>query len=480
MAKKEIFLVVEDDLKQLTRYKELIEILGYDVYAVGTKGDAIKILEHKSVAVLLSDIHLNSNSSSLDGLEIIDHTKNNSPEVLVLAMSSDPDIETYHKVMNAGAAHFVKKPIVNENEIAVGIEIAREKLMLHKANNSLINIASTPKEIKLHCPDGIVLSERLRSHAKKIAASKKLPTIILGETGTGKEEFAKLIHRERCKKDGAMPFICVNCGNIDENMAASLLFGHLKGSFTGATATTNGYIGEADGGILFLDEIHSLSKSLQQRLLRVLNDGSYQRLGDTKELTSKFQLICASTKNLDEEVRKGTFLLDLHMRITGPNVAIPPLRERLDDIPVFISLFFAKEGVLVPQEEFEKIVKKCQSYYWQGNIRQLYRAIQTLIGMSEFSNSISANDLPFWESMLPPGSERDEKIISKVPLASQESVQDLLKSIEEDGDLNARMNHYEKILLQNALSRHEIVQNAVDALNLPRSTFETKRKKHGI
>lgn len=479
METKEIFLIVEDDLKQLARYKELVEKLGYIVFAVDNKIEAIKILDHKSVSVLLSDIHLSANANLLDGLEIIEYAKNNSPEVIALAMSNDPDIATYHKALNMGAAHFVKKPIVREDEIAFGIEVAKNKLLLSKVSNVLFANYNLPQEILRKCPDGMVLNESLRNQAAKIAAAKKLPTIISGETGTGKEEFAKLIFRERCKRDGTVPFVSVNCGNIDDNMAASLLFGHIKGSFTGAISTTNGYIGEADGGILFLDEIHCLSKTMQQRLLRVLNDGTYQRLGDSKELISRFQLICASTKNLDEEVGKGTFLLDLQMRITGPDIVMLPLRERLEDIPLLVALFFAKEGVRASEEEYEKIVKKCQGYYWQGNIRQLHLAIQTLIGMSEFSGSLSADDLPQWGSMLPPGKKSSEQTTSFAPSTSS-VIQELINSIETDGDLNARVNNYEKILIHNALSRSEIVQKAAASLNIPRSTLEFKRKKHGL
>ena len=252
-------------------------------------------------------------------------------------------------------------------------------------------------------PDGVVFDEKERFKARKLAENRKVSVLITGETGTGKEEYAKLIHRFRCQIDGVVPMIAVNCANLDPSLAASTLFGHIKGAFTGADKTNIGYIGEADGGFLFLDEIHFLSLEMQQRLLRVLNDGTYHRVGDTRTLKSHFQLICASTKNLEHLAEDGQFLLDLFMRIAGVGIELAPLRRRLKDIPAFVALFLAREKVDVAKDEFEKIVQKCSDFYWQGNIRQLNKAISIMVLNASLDDSpVSADFLPVMTTMLAP------------------------------------------------------------------------------
>ncbi len=393
----------------------------------------------------------------------------------------------YGSPLRSGASHFIKKPILDENEIAIAMEAALGNSSLKKTSESLIKRPQKlSNDLDFRCPDGIVLSDSLRAQAKKIAKYKKLPVTIFGETGTGKEEYAKLIHRERCSIEGLLPFVSVNCGNIDDQMASSLLFGHIKGSFTGAVSTTNGYIGDADGGILFLDEIHCLSKSLQQRLLRVLNDGTYERLGDTKQLRSSFMVITASTKNLDLEVESGRFLLDLQMRLTGNDIELPPLRERKEEIPTFVELFFAQERVKVSAEELTKIIKKCQSFYWQGNVRLLQRAIQALIGTTAMCGEpVNVDALPAWKAMFPPASagipnEPKKESPKKCDQVAKEIQESILQALQEDRNLHSSMDNYESAVIAAALTRHELLQDVAAALGIPRSTLDNKKKKHNL
>jgi DNA-binding NtrC family response regulator len=233
-----------------------------------------------------------------------------------------------------------------------------------------------------------------------VALSRRLPLTLYGETGTGKEEIAKLVHRYRVELDGGVPFVPVNCANLTGDLAASLLFGHRKGAFTGADETTSGFIGEANGGILFLDEIHALPPTCQQRLLRVLNDGSYERVGESRPLRSEFQVIAASTRDLDTEADAGRFLLDLRMRLTGVDLELAPLRDRMHDLADLILVALAKEGVTISAAEVTRIAERCRLYQWKGNIRQLFRVIQTLVVMASFNEEeIRAENLPVFKSM---------------------------------------------------------------------------------
>ena len=164
-----------------------------------------------------------------------------------------------------------------------------------------------------------------------------------------------------------IPFVTVNCPLLDNDLTSSLLFGHKKGAFTGANETTNGYVAAANGGILFLDEVHTLDMSTQRKLLRVLNDGSYNRVGDMRNIHSYFQLVVASTKDLDEEVDSGRMLADFKYRISGAELILDPLRERLNDISLFITVFFKRENLEVNEELILEISHMCQKSQWKGH-----------------------------------------------------------------------------------------------------------------
>ncbi|MBF0441224.1 MAG: sigma-54-dependent Fis family transcriptional regulator [Oligoflexales bacterium] len=487
MAGKLNLLIVEDDGEQLSRYLEYGRQLNLNVSGLQNLNDAMTYFSIKAVDVLITDIHLCSdvNQSTFEGFKLIEHVRDNYPETKIIAMSSDPKLETYQRSLHLGALFFLKKPIISPDELAIAIEGSKKLKLLKNMVDSMQSAPSVQGQIAKLCPDGLVFGDYERKRAQKLALNRKIAILIMGETGTGKEEFAKLIYRNRCQLEGPIPFIAVNCANLDPSLAVSTLFGHVKGSFTGADKTSNGYVGEADGGILFLDEIHTLGIDMQRRLLRVLNDGSYNRLGDTRILQSDFQLICASTCDLEHEVQEGRFLLDLLMRITGINIKLSPLRERLQDIPVFVALFLANEGVKVEADEFDRIVDKCSKYYWQGNIRQLQKAISIMVLNASLDDStIRADFLPVMQSMLAPHGKDDlqasvQRIlgINGVPA---DALDNLLKTLTADTDFYGAVEYYERLMIQAAISRHDKLIQVASALKIPRSTLDEKRKRYGL
>ena len=205
--------------------------------------------------------------------------------------------------MAAGALYLFCKPILTGDELMVHLEQAERSRRTGATAKRRRADPALPPCLALKCPDGIVLPQAGRDRARLAALnSTSLPIIIQGETGSGKEEVAKLIHRYRCEADGMVPFVAVNDTNLTGETAVSAFLGHRKGAFTGAEQPTNCYIGGADGGFLFLDEIHTLTIDCQQRLLRMLNDGSYNRLGDSQTLYLDFRVTVASTKDLEEQV----------------------------------------------------------------------------------------------------------------------------------------------------------------------------------
>ena len=411
--------------------------------------------------------------------------KANNPECLPIIMTNDPKVTTYDQALELGALAFVKKPICTMDEFQWAIHTAREKKYYKSLKEKMGGQDFSQDISDKRCQDGLVLDDATREMIGLLAQAKELPCIICGESGSGKEEVAKLIHRKRVAAEGALPFVAVNCANLDSNTAASQLFGHRKGSFTGASETTTGYIGEANGGILFLDEIHTLSIDCQRRLLRVLNDGSYQRMGDTKTLHSEFQVVVATGKDLDTLVQQGTFLPDLRSRITGIMVDLKPLRQRLDDMPLLVSLIFAKHGAKVDPDELQAIIERCKGFYWQDNIRQLYNTLKATALICQCKKKpVTAADLQVYPSMLLP--EHTTAKLSDLSSSlldygvGEETIHEILRPLVDDLPLSEASDRYEMIILKNAIERHGKISKVADMLQMPRSSLDAKRKKYSL
>lgn len=490
MPKPQTMLIVEDDASQLNYYIEFAREAGFDAHALMTLEDATEYLRRQRVDVLLTDIHLSASieQTSFEGLRLLQLVKDEAPETIAIAMSSDPKLDTYNKAIQAGAWHYLRKPVRSSEELAIDIEAARQRKLATEVARRLSRHPTLPNnQLLTECPDGLVLPQKIREIAKKVAMRPRIPVTITGETGTGKEEVAKLIHRLRCEVEGTVPFVAVNCAHLNSDVAMSTLFGHVKGAFTGADRMKRGYIEEADGGILFLDEVHTLDLEVQKKLLRVLNDGSFERVGDTKPLRAEFQVIVATTRNLEEEVDASRFLLDLRMRLLGVDIPLKPLRKRFEDLPLLLTLFFAKEQISISQEDIERLTVKCQEYYWQGNIRQLYKVLQSMAVMASLNDEgIDIANLPEYRTMFPPDSAKAADL--DPPLAASPNQQPLdggageriLKALKTDVPFAEAMDFYEKSVLQAAMQRHGTLAEMLNALDMAKSSFMLKRKKYGI
>jgi DNA-binding NtrC family response regulator len=311
---------------------------------------------------------------------------------------------------------------------------------------------------------------------KGLAANGQAATVITGETGTGKEEIAKLLHRFRCDREGSIPFVVVNCATIAESLCESLLFGHRRGAFTGADSSTNGYIQDANGGILFLDEIHTLSISIQQKLLRVMNDGTFNRLGETSQLQSRFQLVAASTRDLDDEVDAGRFLLDLRSRLTGIDIHLLPLRDRKADLPALVARRLSDNGVSISGDLLARLVEYLAQFHWRGNIRQLFKAIDTWILASTMKGiPLCISRFPVFKGMLEP--------TAKKQIGNGEAFEpniELFASILAGRNLVETLEAVESLMISEAIKNHRTIGDAARALGVPRSTIDTKRRKYGL
>ncbi|WP_324956816.1 sigma 54-interacting transcriptional regulator [Oligoflexus sp.] len=329
-------------------------------------------------------------------------------------------------------------------------------------------------------PYGLVIGCDEITLLKGLAANAQAPIVITGETGTGKEEMAKLLHRFRCDGEGRIPFVIVNCATIAESLCESLLFGHRRGAFTGADASTNGYIHEASGGILFLDEIHTIPLSIQQKLLRVMNDGTFNRLGETSQLHSRFQLVAASTRDLDDEVDEGRFLLDLRSRLTGIDIHLLPLRDRKADLPALVARRFSDNGVSISGDLFAQLVEYLAQFHWRGNIRQLFKAIDTWILMASVKGQpLCIEGFPVFKGMLTPASKGCESATEESPEEASLHI-DLFKEVLSGRNMLKTMDALEALMISSALKKHRTISEAAKALGLPRSTIDAKRRKYGL
>jgi DNA-binding NtrC family response regulator len=481
--RKRSILIVEDEGSQLGRYLELARSAELDAHGAMTQEDAMQMLSKRSFQFLLTDIHLGGakQQGNFEGLNILQHVKSNMPEIIPLAMTADPKIETYERVLNEGVLHLFRKPIVDIDELLIHLDAAQSVRLTGAMARRRPADMGLPPHLRKVCADGVVFPDHIRDAARKIAAHGRVPVVIFGETGTGKEEVAKIIHRRRVEAEGAVPLIAVNCAHLAGDTMLSMLFGHKKGAFTGADQTTNGFIGDANGGILFLDEIQTLTIECQQRLLRVLNDGSYTRLGDTQTLYSEFQVVVASTRDLDDEVEAGRFLLDLRTRLIGIDIHLDPLRERKQDLAVLVELFFVRQGLSLPKLELEQIARRCAEFHWRGNVRQLFQVLQVLLVQADGSEDrIRAEYLPVLRTMLTPGNEVQPTRRVQVAGLPEEAREAIERALKVDQALQDSVTMFERFVIGAAISRHAKIQDVANGLKIGRSTLDEKRKKYGL
>jgi len=363
-------LVVDDELSMREFLSILLEREGYAVTAAGSAEEALRMMESDPFDLVLSDV----NMPGLSGMELLARIKEKSPETAVLILTAFSGAEQAVEAMKLGAYDYVCKPFKNE-EIKQLVKNALEKQGLKREN---VLLKKSVSERDSFC--GMIgKSQRMRElfdMIRKVAASQS-NVLILGESGTGKELAARSIHT--CSPRRSKPFVAVNCGAIPENLIESELFGHKKGSFTGAVSDRAGLFEQAEGGTLFLDEISELPLLLQTKLLRVLQEREFKRVGDAQTRKADVRMVCASNRDLEGEVREGSFREDLFYRINVVQLVMPPLRERIEDIPLLVEYFCRKYqggGAAVPVSVTPGALKALMNHPFPGNIRELENCIE--------------------------------------------------------------------------------------------------------
>jgi DNA-binding NtrC family response regulator len=380
-----IKVLIADDDKNLRRV--LMNELADSGFEVAEADDGVKtmdMLEKNELDILILDLSM----PGLSGMDVLKKIKDMEIPTEVIILTAHATVSTAVDAIKTGAYDYLTKPFQIEELITI-IEKAYEKKKLLNENlilKSQIKRQSETKQIITRSPLILEIIET----AKKFAESD-FPVLISGESGVGKELIAKNIHEISKRAD--CPFIAINCGAIPETMLESELFGHEKGAFTGAYTKKLGLLEIANQGTLFLDEIGELNSQLQGKLLRVIETGSFFRVGGTKEIKVDVRFLSATNKNIKEEVESGNFRPDLYYRISTLSLRIPPLRERKEDIPLLVDYIIKNNPAFRNKRLSKKSLEVLFEYSWPGNVRELQNVIYRTLFLSR-NDIIEPCDLP--------------------------------------------------------------------------------------
>jgi len=449
MQKPLILLIDDDDsLRRIIEFTLLEE--GYLVKAARSGEEGISLFERHFFDAVLTDITM----PGMNGIEVLKELHGRDRTLPIIVITAYGTIESAVMAMKQGAFDYVTKPF-NRDELLHSLNTALKMRRIERENEEL------RAEIKdKYRFDGIVgISEKIKTVldiAGRVARTDAT-VLIVGESGTGKELIAKGIHFNSTRGDGR--FVAVNCAALPEHLVESELFGHVKGSFTGAMKDKPGKFEVADGGTLFLDEISELRIDLQAKILRALQEREVDRVGGSEPKSVDVRIIASTNKNIEHEVKTGAFREDLYYRLSVLTLSIPPLRERRDDIPLLVAHFLKKYGTTPDVRVSEEAFSILMSYGWPGNVRELEGVIERA-SILRRDNVITPAELP-------------ERV-----LARRESIEQIVLNLPEDG---LSLESLEKNLIARALDKFKGNQTkAAEYLGITRPTLIYRIEKYGM
>ncbi len=455
MKDKNTILVVDDDNTHRIMLRTLIGGWGYAVSEADDGAAAIDQVKEQSYDLVLMDVRM----VQVSGLEALAQIKLYNPAIPVIIMTAYSSVETAVKALKQGAHDYLTKPL-DFDKLRITIERAMEHTRLKEENRQLkesLGIHFDRQNIIGQSPAMINLLETVAQ-----VAPSEATVLITGESGTGKELIAGATHYNSSRKDG--PFVKLNCAAITETLLESELFGHEKGAFTGADRRKEGRFYQAHGGSLFLDEVSEMSLIMQVKLLRVLQEREFSRVGGEKTIQVDVRVISATNKNLADLISKGEFREDLYYRLNVVDMAIPPLRKRQEDIPLlaqhFLEMFAAKNNKKIKgftPQALDLLIR----HDWPGNVRELMNAVERTVVLSR-SDYLSEKDFPmFADTALNDGAASDTAIIDingDKPLEEVEKAT-ILKTLEAAGGNKSK---------------------AARRLGITRKTLHKKLKSYGV
>jgi len=384
MAKGNI-LIIDDEVKMGMILKKALSKDWSNVEAFSDSQAGIEYCSKNPVDIVITDLKM----PKVDGIEVLKRVKELDDKIEVIMMTAYATAQSAIEAMKAGAYDYIIKPF-SIDELKMIVQHIMEKKLLEQENLQLRDEVQVKYKMENIIAESGAMQEVIRK-AQKVSKSNAT-VLLLGESGTGKEVLARAIHKNSLR--AKMPLIKVDCGAIPEGLLESELFGHIRGSFTGAVEDKIGQFELADKGTMFLDEIGELSQNLQVKLLRILQEGEMQVVGGKYPKKVDVRIIAATNKNLEECVKDGTFRQDLYYRLSVVPIYIPPLRERKADIPALVEYFLKKYSYgKTPQKLGAGVMDLFMKYDWDGNIRELENAIEHSVVMSE-KDTIDIEDLP--------------------------------------------------------------------------------------
>jgi DNA-binding NtrC family response regulator len=366
---------------------------GYRVECAENAKMALELLDEREFDIVLADIKM----PGMDGMEMHRRIKTLPNEPVVIIMTAFASVDTAVKALKEGAFDYVTKPF-DPDDLSHLIRNAATQVSLRKENMNLKEKMTTLVDVEDIVGESLALKKVLEQ-VERVAPSNS-SIIITGESGTGKELVARAIHSNSSRK--YFPLISVHCGALTESLLESELFGHEKGAFTGAAFNRKGRFEMADGGTIFLDEIGTISPKMQIELLRVLETHSFVRVGGNKEISSDFRVICATNRDLKEMVRNGKFREDLYYRLNVVNIRIPPLRERIEDIPLLVHHFIRKYCTSMSRDLITvepAAMRHLEAFEYPGNVRELENMIERAIVVGN-GKVIRLRDLPMGKEVM--------------------------------------------------------------------------------
>jgi len=454
----EKILIVDDEHSLRDVLSIMLRRAGYDVTVAGDGAEAIARIEKELFDLVITDLKM----PKAGGLEVLRAVKETSPDTVVLLITAFASAESAVEAMKLGAYDYLTKPF-QIDEVQLSVRNALEKRRLSTENMLL------KREIAAKGPPARLIgnSEAMRKVfdvIKKVADTKS-NVLICGESGTGKELVARAIHA--ASNRAQMPFVPVNCSTLPETLLESELFGYMKGAFTGATTNKPGLFELANGGSIFLDEIGETTPATQAKLLRVLQDREFRRVGGTQDVKVDVRVIAATNKDLEKAVADGTFREDLYYRLDVIPIVLPPLRQRPEDIPLlvqhFLERFARASGKPVPNV-LDGAMKLLMAHEWKGNVRELENLIERVVALSSDA-TIREEDVAGW--LHRPATTPKPASPTDLP--------------DEGIDLERLLETIEKDLLLKALERAQWVKKrAAQLLNLDARSFRYRLSKFAI
>lgn len=457
--REKINILLVDDEEASRKALLLLLAKGGDSYlkGVGTGAEAFEALAGERFDIVITDLFL----PDCSGIDILKKVKEDSPQTEVIMITGHASAETAVSAMKEGAYDYITKPLnIDELKIIIGKAVEKGRLL---SENVYLRKQLLDKYEFANIVGNSPAMQTVFNLMKRIVKTDST-VLVMGESGTGKEVVAKAIHFNSHRKD--KPFIAVHCGAIPETLLESELFGHMKGSFTGAHKDKIGKFEAANGGTIFLDEIGTMPHQLQSKLLRVLQEQEIERIGSTRPVKIDIRVISATNQTLEDEVRKGTFREDLYYRLNVIPLVIPPLRERVSDILPLVRHFMvkycdemARPNLTITKEALEAM----ERYDWPGNVRELENAVERSVALTE-GEQITLLDLP----------SNISKLYGQAELHSP-------RVTEQGIDLVRTVNDIERMMIVEAIAiAGGVKARAAALLHLNRTTLVEKMKRLGM